>query len=424
MKHILSFFIIILIPLTIFGQSKALKISVYFESDNFILSADAKKTIEYAIDNLSRRDIHKISVTGNTDNTADSLYNLNLSNKRTEHVKNYLIEKGIKSDIIKTTYFGESKPIADNSLEEGKQKNRRVDIIFYYRQKTTQPEAKADSFTGEISMLDTCSADTLITLSAGTQLIFNRCEYLEIKDCLSFTETVNSDAISYNGLSLMDTRGSPLASCGMLLITMKPGCTESECFRIPVKVRFPVPINNDCDYCRRNAGVWDISSDGGWTQEQGKNNVVRKVRVQGELFYEFKIYCPNKWKNCDCKLPKGKKVKFKTKRGYQLANVKVTSDCPTAVIELTSKRRTNIAKEKIPCLLGDKAVTAMIIESMGDTLTLAKMPLNDLPKRTAFSRCKRTKKHIKDYHSGIPPAADRLLYRKYSIKSSALQPKL
>jgi outer membrane protein OmpA-like peptidoglycan-associated protein len=423
MRQLLTILIITLAPLTIFGQSKTLKVSVFFDIDKFVLRADAKQTIDSTLESLILLDIYKINVSGNTDNTADSLYNLKLSNNRTEQVKNYLNEKGINSDIIKKTYFGENKPIANNNTEEGKQNNRRVDIAFFYKQKTAQIETKVDSIPKEILAIDTCKKDTVIILPGGTQVVFNLCEYLEIKDCLEFTETNNSDAILANGISLMDTSGIPIASCGMLRITMKPGCTERECFKIPIKVRFPVPNDKDCDYCGRNARVWDISSNGGWIEGQGKKNDVKIIKAKGQLFYQFEIVCPNYWKNCDCKLPKGKKIKFKTKRKYKIVRVVVTSNCPTTAIEFKPMRRENIANKRIPCLIGDKNVVATIIDKNGDTLTLEQMPLNDLTKRTIFSGCKKIKGVNIGHRFGIFPIGKRSFYRKYIIKPSDLKPK-
>lgn len=419
----LIFLIIILSNLNAFGQSKNLKLSLYFESDVFILSSDAKKTTDDAIDTLVKENLIKINIVGNTDDSADSLYNMKLSNNRTEQVKNYLIEKGIKPEIIKTSFFGENKPIANNNLEEGKQKNRRVDIFILYEKKTRIPETESmesELIQEEIIKKDDCRSDTVIQLPEGTQLVFNLCEFLEIKDCIEYTETNNSDAILLNGLTLMDSSGYPIASCGMLRISLKPSCIDRDCFKIPVKVRFPVPTNTECDFCGRNARVWDLTNNGSWLQGKGKKNDVKIIKVQGQKFYQFEIYCPNYWKNCDCKLPKGKKVKFKTKRKYRIINVTVTSDCPVSVIEFRSKKRKNIAKKKVPCLIGYKSVVATIINENGDTLSLSKMPLNDLTKRTFFSRCKKIKGENIGHRLGVFPIFKRAFYRKYIIKPSDL----
>lgn len=424
MRQLLKILIITCAPLSLLGQSKTIKVSVYFDNDKFTLRADAKKTIDITLDTLNQVDIFKITVTGHTDNSANSLYNLKLSNNRTEQVKNYLTATGINGNIIKTNYFGEEKPIADNNSDEGKQKNRRVDIVFFYKLKTIPMEIKVDSIPKQIIAVDTCKRDTLIILSEGTQIVFNRCEYLEIKDCLDFTETNNPNAILGNGLSLMDTSGFPIASCGMLRVTMKPGCTERVCFKFPVKVRFPVPNDKECDYCGRNARVWNISNNGGWVEAQGKKDEMKIIKVQGQLFYQFELLCPNYWKNCDCKLPKGKKIKFKTKSKYQIVSVKVTSNCPTTVIEIIPKKRKNVAKTKIPCLIGDKNVIATIIDDKGDTLTLEQMPLNNLTKRTIFSGCKKIKGENIGRRFGIFPIGKRSFYRKYIIKPSQLKSQL
>ncbi len=420
MRQIFIILTIALTPVILYGQTKTVKTSVYFKNDKFELRADGKQAIDMALDTLPQADIFKIIVTGNTDNSADSLYNLKLSDKRTETVKNYLTSKGINGNTIKTNYFGEEKPIAANDNDEGKQKNRRVDIVFFYKLKTIPKQITVDSISTQVNVVDTCKKDTVITLPEGTQVVFNRCEYLEIKDCIEFTETNNPNAILVNGLSLMDTSGFPIASCGMLRVSMKPGCTNRECFKFPVKVRFPVPKDKECDYCGREAKVWDINSNGSWVQGKGKKSEIKIVKVQGQMFYQFELYCPNSWKNCDCK-PKGKKMKFKTKHNYKIVNIKVTFNCPTAVIELKPKRRKNIAKTKIPCWKGDKTVIATIIDNKGDTLILNQMPLNDLTKRTIFSRCKKITGENIGYRFGIFPIGKRQFYRKYIIKPNQLK---
>lgn len=73
----------------------------------------------------------KIEVNGYTDALGSSRSNLKLSQKRAEAVKKYLVEKGIDPDRMKPKGFGEDKKyfIATNETPEGRQKNRRVEIV-------------------------------------------------------------------------------------------------------------------------------------------------------------------------------------------------------------------------------------------------------------------------------------------------------
>jgi len=71
-----------------------------------------------------------IRIEGHTDSSGTESYNLNLSQKRADAVKALLVEYGIDSLRIEAHGMGESLPIADNSTEAGKAKNRRVDIII------------------------------------------------------------------------------------------------------------------------------------------------------------------------------------------------------------------------------------------------------------------------------------------------------
>lgn len=69
-----------------------------------------------------------ISVAGHTDSRESVEYNLRLSEKRADYVINYLKKKGMKSMKIDKSFFGKSKPVADNSTSEGRALNRRVEI--------------------------------------------------------------------------------------------------------------------------------------------------------------------------------------------------------------------------------------------------------------------------------------------------------
>ncbi|MDB5120878.1 MAG: OmpA family protein [Sphingobacteriales bacterium] len=69
-----------------------------------------------------------ISLGGHADATGEYVYNWHLSKRRADAVKKYLVSKGVDSTRISATEFGDTKPIASNETEEGRQKNRRVEM--------------------------------------------------------------------------------------------------------------------------------------------------------------------------------------------------------------------------------------------------------------------------------------------------------
>jgi outer membrane protein OmpA-like peptidoglycan-associated protein len=71
----------------------------------------------------------KVEVAGHTCNIGTDDYNLGLSQRRAESVRNYLIDKGIPADRLTAKGYGESQPVADNATNEGRIQNRRVELV-------------------------------------------------------------------------------------------------------------------------------------------------------------------------------------------------------------------------------------------------------------------------------------------------------
>jgi OOP family OmpA-OmpF porin len=69
-------------------------------------------------------------LSGHTDNVGSEDFNLKLSTKRAEAVKNYLINKGIAAERITAKGFGETMPIAPNDTEQNRAINRRVEFFI------------------------------------------------------------------------------------------------------------------------------------------------------------------------------------------------------------------------------------------------------------------------------------------------------
>lgn len=72
----------------------------------------------------------KLRISGHTDNVGSYDSNMNLSKRRSESVRKYLMSKGLAMDRFEVFYFGPDKPIAPNDTEEGKARNRRVEMLL------------------------------------------------------------------------------------------------------------------------------------------------------------------------------------------------------------------------------------------------------------------------------------------------------
>jgi len=71
-------------------------------------------------------------IAGHTDNIGSEVYNQNLSRRRAQAVKDYLVRQGIAADRLIVRGFGKTQPIASNETEDGRAQNRRVEFIRVY----------------------------------------------------------------------------------------------------------------------------------------------------------------------------------------------------------------------------------------------------------------------------------------------------
>ena len=107
---------------------EALTLYINFETGKSAIKIDSEYIIDEMYKMLSSNPALKIIIEGHTDNVGNPALNKTLSEQRATSVKNALVKKGISADMIKTVGYGQEKPVADNSTEEGKAKNRRVEI--------------------------------------------------------------------------------------------------------------------------------------------------------------------------------------------------------------------------------------------------------------------------------------------------------
>jgi OmpA-OmpF porin, OOP family len=102
--------------------------NVFFATGSFKLLPKSFKALNEVSELLKSDETLMIDVDGHTDSQGDDAKNQTLSDNRAKAVKDYLVSKGIAEDRLKSTGYGETKPVADNTSAAGRAKNRRTEL--------------------------------------------------------------------------------------------------------------------------------------------------------------------------------------------------------------------------------------------------------------------------------------------------------
>jgi outer membrane protein OmpA-like peptidoglycan-associated protein/Tfp pilus assembly protein PilF len=109
------------------GEAVVLK-NVFFETASSSLKEESKIELDKLAELLKANPKMKIELGGHTDNVGNPKSNQLLSEKRGQSVFDYLVSKGVANTRLTFKGFGDEKPIADNTTEEGKAQNRRTEF--------------------------------------------------------------------------------------------------------------------------------------------------------------------------------------------------------------------------------------------------------------------------------------------------------
>jgi outer membrane protein OmpA-like peptidoglycan-associated protein len=102
---------------------------VYFDTGSDAIRPESAPTLKQIADMLREHGELKITIEGHTDNVGQAAANQQLSEKRAAAVKAYLVAQGIAADRLESSGYGDTKPVASNETAEGRQQNRRVELV-------------------------------------------------------------------------------------------------------------------------------------------------------------------------------------------------------------------------------------------------------------------------------------------------------
>ena len=103
---------------------------VGFDAGKASLQPGAMTAIDRLVQLLNVYPERSVRIEGHTDSVGDAAANQKLSERRAAAVRDALLARGIDAARVEAVGFGAGRPVADNSTESGRQKNRRIDIVL------------------------------------------------------------------------------------------------------------------------------------------------------------------------------------------------------------------------------------------------------------------------------------------------------
>ncbi len=104
--------------------------NITFSFDDATLSSSFKPTLDKLASTMNQYDQTSVNIAGHTDSQGAASYNMGLSRDRAYSVANYLTARGVSASRVNVVAYGESRPIADNNTDYGRQQNRRVELTI------------------------------------------------------------------------------------------------------------------------------------------------------------------------------------------------------------------------------------------------------------------------------------------------------
>lgn len=100
-----------------------------FAPDSYELLAAAKSRIKNFARMMNKFQHSCLLIEVHTDNTGEKIYNQSLSDKRAKNLENYFLREGINNNRVLSKGYGSKQPLSENATEEGRNTNRRVELV-------------------------------------------------------------------------------------------------------------------------------------------------------------------------------------------------------------------------------------------------------------------------------------------------------
>lgn len=219
MKKITSLLILLFFSSNILSAQEIEKETLLFESGKYELTNDSKQRLQKIKSNLADKNTYQLTVLGYADSTGNPEANQRLSKNRALTAAEPLLAAGFHKRQIKTLFYGAQNPVASNATTEGRQKNRRVEIIiekvstaksklFTYFDKKTQSfsvdGSKEIKIVGKEGTRITIPKNSLV--KENGELATGQIE-IELKEFYKKSDFVSSNLHTMSDSSLLETAG-------------------------------------------------------------------------------------------------------------------------------------------------------------------------------------------------------------------------
>lgn len=194
---------------------------VHFSLDSDELTPEAQIQLETLLSEIQQLDRWKLDVRAHTDATGTDQYNEALAGRRAAAVRQYLVDRDLPLEQVSISTFGEHRPADSNTTEEGRRRNRRVEIDLY-----TWPLNTLADLMGSLEDLNTqkftFQADQAVSLtgSDGTTVwvpseVFVHADgrtaqgtiELEMREAYSYADMVAAGLSTHSGTEMLETGG-------------------------------------------------------------------------------------------------------------------------------------------------------------------------------------------------------------------------